>query len=148
MELVICSQVLVYYMYYVPYFYQKQILSTFSYFFFLPWIVTRGCSFEPLMTMILWLGLGLWCVTPLATIFQLYRSSPFYWWRKPEYMKKTTDILPLTDKLITLCCMEYTLPWVGFYLTKLVVIGTDCIGSCKSNYHTITTMTTPSCDRH
>jgi hypothetical protein len=34
MELVICSQVLVYYMYYVPYFYQKQILSTFSYFFF------------------------------------------------------------------------------------------------------------------
>ena len=28
-------------------------------------------------------------------------------------------------------------------LTTLVVIGTDCIGSCKSNYHTImTTMTT------
>jgi len=28
---------------------------------------------------------------------------------------------------------------VGFKLTTLVVIGTDCIGSCKSNYHTITT---------
>ena len=26
-------------------------------------------------------------------------------------------------------------------LTTLVVIGTDCIGSCKSNYHTITTIT-------
>ena len=25
----------------------------------------------------------------------------------------------------------------------LVVIGTDCIGSCKSNYHTITTTTAP-----
>jgi hypothetical protein len=25
----------------------------------------------------------------------------------------------------------------------LVVIGTDCTGSCKSNYHTIITMTTP-----
>jgi hypothetical protein len=25
----------------------------------------------------------------------------------------------------------------------LVVIGTDCIGSCQPNYHTITTMTAP-----
>jgi hypothetical protein len=33
--------------------------------------------------------------------------------------------------------------WVGFELTTLVVIGTDCIGSCKSNYRTITTMTAP-----
>ena len=33
--------------------------------------------------------------------------------------------------------MEYTLPWAGLELTTLVVIGTDCIGSCKSNYHTI-----------
>jgi hypothetical protein len=28
---------------------------------------------------------------------------------------------------------------VGFEHTTLVVIGTDCIGSCKSNYHIITT---------
>ena len=27
--------------------------------------------------------------------------------------------------------------WVGFKLTMLVVIGTDCIGSCKSIYNTI-----------
>ena len=26
---------------------------------------------------------------------------------------------------------------MGFELTTLVVIGTDCIGSCKFNYHTI-----------
>jgi hypothetical protein len=32
---------------------------------------------------------------------------------------------------------------LGFKLTTLVVIGTDYTGSCKSNYHTITTMTTP-----
>jgi hypothetical protein len=31
----------------------------------------------------------------------------------------------------------------GFKLTTLVVIGTDCIGSCKSNYKTITA-TTPN----
>jgi len=35
------------------------------------------------------------------------------------------------------------LVWVGFELTTLVVIGTDCIGSYKSNYHTITTTTAP-----
>ena len=33
------------------------------------------------------------------------------------------------------------LGWVGLELTTLVVIGTDCIGSYKSNYHMITTMT-------
>jgi hypothetical protein len=32
----------------------------------------------------------------------------------------------------------------GFELTTLVIIGTDCIGSCKSNYYTTTTTTTPS----
>ena len=31
------------------------------------------------------------------------------------------------------------LTWVGYKLATLVVIGTDCIGICKSNYHTITT---------
>jgi hypothetical protein len=41
------------------------------------------------------------------------------------------------------CFIEYTSPWVGFKLTKLVVKGTDCIGSCKSKYHTIMTTTAP-----
>jgi hypothetical protein len=31
---------------------------------------------------------------------------------------------------------------MGFELTTLVVIDTDCIGSCKSNYHTITSINT------
>ena len=41
---------------------------------------------------------------------------------------------------ITKCCIEYTSPVVGFELTTLVVIGADCTASCKSNYHTMTTM--------
>jgi hypothetical protein len=45
--------------------------------------------------------------------------------------------------LITQCCIEYTLQREGFKFTTLVVIGTDCIGSCKSNYVMITATTAP-----
>jgi hypothetical protein len=36
-------------------------------------------------------------------------------------------------------------PWTGFELTMLVMTGIDCIGSCKSNYHTITTTMATDC---
>jgi len=39
------------------------------------------------------------------------------------------------------CCNQYIWPKARLVLTTLVVIGagTDCIFSCKSNYHTTTT---------
>ena len=37
---------------------------------------------------------------------------------------------------------KYSCYRMGFELTTLVVIGTDCTSSCKSNYHTYTIMTT------
>ena len=31
--------------------------------------------------------------------FTVYRDDQFYWWRKPEYREKTTDLSQVTDKL-------------------------------------------------
>jgi len=48
-------------------------------------------------------------VTPLSTMFQLYCGGQFYWLRKPEYAKKTTDLSRIFGKLyqIMLYCIEY-----------------------------------------
>ena len=54
--------------------------------------------------------------------------------RKPPTCRKS-----LTN-FITYCCVKYTSQYKRFELTTLVVKGTVCTGSCKSNYHANTTI--------
>ena len=97
-----------------------------------------------------WSGVGLCKVMIVNATFN--NSSAISWWsvycrRKPEYSEKTTDLPQGIGKLYPIMLYQQCLsmPLAGFELTTLVIICTDCTGSCKSNYHTITT-TTATCN--
>jgi hypothetical protein len=69
-------------------------------------------------------------------MFQLYHGGQFYRGRKPE---KTTD----TGIFYHIMLYRVHLGYTGFEHTTLLVIGTDYIGSCKSNYYAIYTTMAP-----
>jgi hypothetical protein len=59
--------------------------------------------------------LGLWCLTSLSIIFQLFRGGQFSWctWRIPLTCRKS-----LTN-FITYCCIEYTPPINFIYILDI-----------------------------
>jgi len=68
---------------------------------------------------------------PLLTIFQLYQSV---------LLVEKTGVNHRTDKLYHIMLYRVRFAMSRCRTHKLVEIGTDCIRSCKSNYHTITTI--------
>jgi hypothetical protein len=63
--------------------------------------------------------------------------------RKLEYPEENTDQSQVAYKLDHIKLYWVHNAWTWYELTALVVMCTHCIGSCKSNCHTIMTMTVP-----
>jgi hypothetical protein len=65
--------------------------------------------------------LGLWCLTPLSTILQFLLMEET---GVPEENHRPPNV-------------SSTLRLNGIQTHNVMALGTNCIGSCKSNYHTV-----------
>jgi hypothetical protein len=80
-----------------------------------------------------WL-VGLWCSMPLSPIFQLYRGSQLYWWKKQQVSKFTqiwVDIFIYWSNLVW-TVLEY------HWLATVRSPGTVVSSINKADFHDIT----------
>ena len=77
-------------------------------------------------------------ITFNATFNKISVIYQFYWWREQEDPEKTTDLSQVTDKLYHIV--------IEIRTHNISGDEADCIGGCKSNYHTIMATTAPGFD--
>ena len=91
---------------------------------------------------------SLWCVMPLSTIFQLFRCSHFFCGGKRSTRIKLQTCRKSLTNFITYGNVVSSEPRHELGLNSqflvVILIGNDCTVSCKSNCHTITTITAPN----
>jgi hypothetical protein len=102
------------------------------------WIYNYLCN-QYLSPLILWIWISIMarCTTLCDKVCKWLATGR---WFSPVSSNNKTDRHDISEILLKMAyhIMLYTSPWSRFKFTISVVIGTDCIGSCKFNYHTIT----------
>jgi hypothetical protein len=117
-------------------------------------ILYKDCSFYFMVVSFIWVGID----RPRPRSYVWGSSVSYGWGRQFHIIYDIAESIIVTIFLrpILLVLVKgsvyvikyqvqmYISPRTGFEFTTLVVIGTDFTGSCKADYHTITTTTGPS----
>jgi hypothetical protein len=70
---------------------------------------------------------GLWCLMPLSTIFQLCRGGQFYWWRKRKLVQLASLIQVDLKSIHSTFILPYSITYDLLSLTKIYIFKNYCI---------------------